>query len=75
MGIIILVDFICFIVHILSLALCLLGNFCVLFLSSAVVFQNQLFQKNLFGIHSLAPDQAQQNVGPDLVPNCLQNRR
>ena len=56
--------------------LCLLGNFCA-FLSSADFFQNQLFRKTLSRItirmlNSLDPDQARQNVGPDLGPNCLQ---
>ena len=55
--------------------LCLLGNFV---LSSADFFQNQLFRKILLGVitvtvsNNLDPDQARQNVGPDLGPNCLQ---
>ena len=49
----------------------------LVFLSSADFFQNQLFRKILSGIpsgvsNSLDPDQARQNVGPDLGPNCLQ---
>ena len=40
-------------------------------------FQNQLFGKNSFRntirmSNSLDPDQARQNVRPDLGPNCLQ---
>ena len=48
------------------------------FLSSADFFQNQLFLKIISQIlairvsSSLDPDQVQQNVGPDLDPNCLQ---
>ena len=46
-------------------------------LSSADFFQNQL-SKNSFNntirvLNSLDPDQARQNVGPDLGPNCLQS--
>ena len=56
--------------------LCQLGNFACFFchLLSADFFQNHLFWKILSGIHTirmsirLYPDQ---NVGPDLVPNCL----
>ena len=49
----------------------------MLLLSSAELFQNQLFQKILSGTlsdlsNSLDPDQDRQNVGPDLGPNCLQ---
>ena len=47
------------------------------FLSSAdFFFQNQVLRKILSGIqsvlNSLDPDQARQNVGPDLGPKCLQ---
>ena len=42
------------------------------FLSSADIFQNKLFKKILLGSNTLDPDQARQNVGPDLGPNCLQ---
>ena len=47
------------------------------FLSSADFFQNQLFRKILSGLPLECQtvwitDQARQNVGPDLCPNCLQ---
>ena len=62
--------------HLLKVALCILGNFSC-FLSSADFFQNHFFSKNSFRntirvSNSLDPDKARQNVGPDLVPNCLQ---
>ena len=47
-------------------------------LSSANLFSSKImFSKNSFGItiavsNSLDPDQAKQNVGPDLGPNCSQ---
>ena len=48
-----------------------------MFLSSADFFSNLLFQKILSRIprrvsNSLDPNQARQNVGPDLGPNRLQ---
>ena len=50
-----------------------------MFLSSAVFFQNLFFKKkekplrNIIRMsNGLGPDQARQNVGPDLVPNHLQ---
>ena len=59
-----------------SLVLATVGLFFILLLSSADFFQNQLFRKILSGIpsvsYSLDPDQARQNVGPDLGPICLQ---
>ena len=46
------------------------------FLSSADFFSKLIFSKILSRIpsvpNSLDPDQARQNVGPDLGPNCLQ---
>ena len=45
------------------------------FLSSSEVLQINFFQKIIPGLsvsHSLDPDQARQNVGPDLGPNCWQ---
>ena len=47
------------------------------FLSSADFYQNLLFQRNSFRntirmANSLDPDQAQDSVGPDLGPYCLQ---
>ena len=47
------------------------------FLSSADFFQKSTFSKNsvrnTIGVsNNLDPDQARQNVGPDLGPNCLQ---
>ena len=59
-----------------SLKRCLLGK-CACFLSSADIFQNQLFRKKYFKntirvSNSLDSDQARQNVGPDLGLNCLQ---
>ena len=55
----------------------LLCNFHV-FLSSADIFQNLLFEKFFQGYctirvsNSLESDQARLYVGPDLGPNCLQ---
>ena len=47
----------------------------MIFLSSADIFQNQLFLKILSGIpsvsNSLDPDQARHFAGPDLGLNCL----
>ena len=48
-----------------------------IFLSSADFFQNLIFQNFLSRIpcrvsNGLDPNQARQNVGPDLGPNCLQ---
>ena len=42
------------------------------FMSPADLFQNQLFHNNSdFRVsNSLAPDQAQHSVGPDLGPDC-----
>ena len=47
------------------------------FLSSAEFFSKLTFSKYSFRntikvSNSLDPDQVRQNVGPDLVPNCLQ---
>ena len=43
------------------------------FCRQPIFFQNQVFQNNTVRVSdSLDPDQAQQFVGPDLVPNCLQ---
>ena len=58
------------------LTLCLLGIF-TCFCRLLIFFQNLPFQKFLSRIprrasDSLDPNQAQQNVGPDLGPNCLQ---
>ena len=59
----------------LGLTLCMLGNFSF-FLSSADIFQNQLFRKMCAGIPlvtiSLYPDQACCFVGLDLDPICSQ---
>ena len=55
-----------------SFVYCMLGNFACFFLSSADIFQNKLFQKVLLGSNTLDPDQARQNIRPDLGPNCLQ---
>ena len=46
-------------------------------LSSVDFFQNQVFRKKFLQnairvSNSLDPDQARQNVAPDLGPNCLQ---
>ena len=46
-------------------------------MSSADIFQIYIFSKNSFRntirvSNSLDPDQARQNVGPDMGPNCLQ---
>ena len=60
------------------LTLCMLGNFCTIFLSSEDFFFFKLtFSKesirNTFRVsNSLDPDQALCFVGPDLGPNCLQ---
>ena len=55
---------------------CMLGNF-ECFLSSAVFFQNRVFQINIFMntirvSNGLDPDQDRCLVCPDLGPNCLQ---
>ena len=50
--------------------------FMIFVLSSAVIVHYYIFQNILSGItvlNSLDPDQARQNVGPDLGPNCLQH--
>ena len=49
----------------------MLGNFFMLSLSSADIFQNRLFEKTLRVSNSLDPDRARHFVGPDLCPNCL----
>ena len=59
-----------------QLTLCTIVNFSG-FLSSDDFFQNQFFSENSFWniirvSNSLDPDQALQNVGPDLGANCLQ---
>ena len=51
----------------------------IIFLSSTVFLQNQHLLENSFSNTSRAqlslhPDQARQNVEPDLGPNCLQTR-
>ena len=53
------------------------GYSCMLFCHLLIFFQNQLFSKNSIRntirvANSLDQDQAGQNVGPDLDPNCLQ---
>ena len=64
------------IIHPHRLNLCLLSNLAYFYVVF-YLFQNQLFQKILLGIPSecmsniLYLDQARQNVGPDLGPNCL----
>ena len=60
----------------MNLTLCLLGNFHA-FLSSADFFLISTLSKNSFRntirvSNNLDLDQARQNVGPDLGPNCLQ---
>ena len=58
--------------------LCILGNFACFFVfvvcwffSKSTVLKNSF--RNIIRVsNSLAPDQARQNVGPDLGPNCLQ---
>ena len=42
------------------------------FLSSADIFQNQLFQNTIRVSNSLDPDRAHHFVGPDLDVNCMQ---
>ena len=55
-----------------------MGKVSCFFLSSAdFFFSKSSFSKNYFKItirvsNRLGPDQARQNVGPDLGPNCLQ---
>ena len=54
----------------------MLGNFECLFVICSC-FSKSTFLKNSFSdtvrvSNSLDPDQARQNVGPDLNPNCLQ---
>ena len=60
------------------LILCLLGIFSFFLFCRLLFLPNQLFRKNSFRntirvSNSLNPDQARQNVGPDLGPNCLQS--
>ena len=53
----------------------MLGNFEGRFVVCRFFFKLTFKKQNLSGIssasNSLDPDQAQQNVGPDLVLNCL----
>ena len=61
-----------------QLNICLLGNFACFFVFCSF-FSKSTFSKYSFScntireLNSLDPDQAQQNVGPDLDPNCLQS--
>ena len=43
-----------------------------MFLSSVAFFPNQPIRNTIRVSNNLDPDQAQQNIGPDLDPNCLQ---
>ena len=57
-----------------TIFLCMLSNFSCFFVvvTSAYLFQNQLFSKNSFRVSNcLDPDQDRHYVGPDLGPNCL----
>ena len=49
--------------------------FFMLFLCSAVIFQNSLFQIIISVSNSLDPDQAQCSSGPDLGPNCKDHQQ
>ena len=44
----------------------------LLLMFSIINFIKKIFQKTIKVSNSLDPDQDQQNVGPDLSPNCLQ---
>ena len=53
--------------------LCLLGDCSCFSASTDFFFKSSVFtEKPLSVSNSLDPDQARQNVGPDLGPNCLQ---
>ena len=58
------------------LTLCMLGNFscfcCRLVTFFKIIFFENSFRINIREANSFDPDQDQQNVGPDLGPNCLQ---
>ena len=55
------------------LTLSLLGSFAYCFHLLIDLFsQNISFRNTIRMLNSLDPDQARQNVGPDLGPNCLQ---
>ena len=43
-----------------------------LLIFSKIKFSEKIFQNAIRVSNSLDPDQARQNVGPDLGPNCLQ---
>ena len=53
------------------LTLCPLGNFIILF-CRLLIFQNQIFEKNILGILSECQTVWIHFVGPDLGPICLQ---
>ena len=60
----------------ITLSLCILGNFASFFVlcrffSKSKISKNS-FRNTIRVSNSLDPDQARQNVGPDLGSNCLQ---
>ena len=61
-----------------TLTLCMLGNFACFFSRLWIFFFFKLtlskksFRNTMSMSNSLDPDQARQNVGPDLGPNCSQ---
>ena len=60
-----------------TLNFCRLSNFACFFTDCLVFFKINFYEKNSFRNtirmpNSLDQDQARQNVGPDLSPNCLQ---
>ena len=53
----------------------MLGNFSCILSSDIfykIIFSNNSCRNNIIVSNSLDPDQAQQFIGPDLGPNCLQ---
>ena len=46
--------------------------FCRLLIFFKIDLSNNSFSNTVRVSNSLEPDQFRQNVGPDLVPNCLQ---
>ena len=58
--------------QILSLTLCMLGNFSCVCCRLLLFFSLKLTLKNLSGSNGLDPDQDRNSVGPDLGTNCFQ---
>ena len=52
----------------------MLGNFAFFLSIFSVLFFARIYFRNTFSVNSLDPDQALQNVGSNLDPNCLQRQ-